>query len=197
MSIGEHSERHGIVRVRPSRGQVCWISILVLIGVVQVVRAQLFDVVFFACTAIVTTLDATGMLPAASMRRRVAGRLLIGGGAVAAVSLSLLPRHLPAMIAVVLVLGVAVLVLVWPVGGQRTRWGPGIRRLAWNWAVIIVIGCLWELFAFIAGLVDPASPVPALSDLLNPLLADRAGQALFAVLWVALGVWLARRVVRR
>ena len=198
MSIGEHSERHGNVRVAvPTRGEVCWIGILVLIGAVQVVRPQLFDALFFGAAAIVTTLDATGMLPGAAAPRRVARGLIVGAGVVAAVAISVLPRHLPAMIAVMLLVGAGVLLLVWPGAAGRTSWRKGIRNLAWSWAVIIVIGCLWELFAFIAGLVDPATPVPALSDLLDPLLAHRPGQAAFAVAWAALGMWLVRRSVRR
>ncbi|HKT56843.1 MAG TPA: hypothetical protein VJR25_08725 [Microbacterium sp.] len=197
MSTDEHSDRPVVVRV-PTRGQLCWITILVLIGIVQIVRAQLFDAVFFGAAAIVTVLDATGLLPVAPARRRVAGRLLVGAGAVAAVAVGLLPRHLPAMIMVMLVLGAAVLVLVWPGSGERAPWGRGMRRLAWCWTLIVVVGCLWELFAFIAGLVDPSAPiVPALSDLLDPLLADRVGQAVFAVIWAVLGVWLVRRAVRR
>lgn len=196
MSTGERGEGRGLLRVRPSRGQTCWIAILVLIGVVQVVRDQPFDVVYFAAAAAVTTLDATGLLSPASVARRVSGRVLLGAGAVAAAAIGLLPRHEPAMIAVMLVLGATVLVLVWPGGGVRRPWGRGIRTLAWCWAVIVVIGCLWELLAFLIELIAPSAGL-ALSDLLNPVLALPIGQAVFAIAWVALGVWLVRRTVRR
>jgi hypothetical protein len=124
-------------------------------------------------------------------------RVLVAVGTVAAVALGLLPRHGPAMVLLMILLGVAITLLAWPGPKQRAPWSAGIRTLAWCWGIIVVIGCLWELFAFILSLVAPRAPAPALSDLLDPLLADPVGQAAFAVVWVALGIWLVRRVGRR
>lgn len=197
MSARERSERRRILRTRPTVGQVCWITILILIGLVQVIRAQPFDALFFAAAVVVTTMDATGILNTPSQPRRLSMRLVVVAGVVTATVLSLLPRHGPAMILVMLLLGAAFFVAAWPGPGQRPPWSRGMRSLAWCWGIIVVIGCLWELFAFILSLVAPEAPAPALSDLLNPLLADRLGQVVFAALWMALGVWLVRRVGRR
>lgn len=194
MSAGERSEGRRILRTRPTLGQASWIAILALIGLVQVIRLQPFDALFFAAAVVVTAMDATGILTASTPSRRVAARVLVVVGAAAAVVIALLPRHGPAMVVLVLLLGTAVFFFCWPGSGDRPRWPAGMHALARCWAVILVIGCLWELFAFILSLVAPRAPAPALSDLLDPMLADRLGQAVFAALWVALGIWLLRRV---
>jgi hypothetical protein len=197
MSTGERSEGRRILRTRPTLGQVGWIMVLALTGLVQVIRAQPFDALFFAAVVAVTTLDATGILTASTPSRRFSTRLLVVVGAAAAIAIGLLPRHGLAMVILMLLLGAAVFVVGWPGSRERIGWAPGIRTLARCWGIILVIGCLWELFAFILSLVAPRAPAPALSDLLDPMLADRLGQAVFAALWVALGIWLMRRVGRQ
>ncbi|KHK95995.1 hypothetical protein LK09_16645 [Microbacterium mangrovi] len=197
MSTDERSEGRRVLRAQLTVGQLSWITILVLIGLVQVIRAQPFDALFFATAVLVTTMDATGILTAATQPRRVSARVLVVVGAVAATALAALPRHGPAMVTLMLLLGAAVLLLAWPGSAERMPWSRGIRSLAWCWGIILVIGCLWELFAFILSLVDPRAPAPALSDLLDPMLGNRLGQAVFAGLWVLLGIWLVRRVGRR
>jgi hypothetical protein len=180
----------------PTAGEFAWIAIVVAIGVVQVVRAQWFDAGVFAAAAVALAADATGRLSAATSRRRVTVRVIVIACAIATVILSFLPRHSPAMIVAVVTLGVMTIALVWPRPSRRDRWPHGVRVLAWWWAAILVTGCLWELAQFIIGLFVPSTD-GALSDLLEPVLETPLGQFVCATAWVAVGLFLVLRVVRR
>jgi hypothetical protein len=60
----------------------------------------------------------------------------------------------------------------------------------WVWAVLAVATLVWELQAF---LQHPRPEHPTLSSLSNDLLASYPARASALVVWLALGVWLARR----
>lgn len=194
--------RPAAVRRRLARWPVvCWTLVLVAIGVTQVVRAQALDatVFFLAAAAVVLTALRSGDGP----RRWRAGRMWLGiGAAVAALALCLLPRHGAAMQLVVGAIGVTALILVLS-GAAVARpddpvaSGPGIRRLAITWTLVVVAGCVWELVQFILGLVEPQTNWYSLSDLVDPLVDTLPGQAVFAGLWLAAGLWLLRRGGRR
>ena len=63
-------------------------------------------------------------------------------------------------------------------------------RGAWAWGTLAGAMGLWELQAF---LQHPRSEHPTLSSLSNDLLASPSSRAVAFALWLALGVWLARR----
>ena len=182
--------RHG--DAAPARWPtVCWVAILALIGVVQVVRAQEFDaVVFFAAAGLVIV---SRRMPQRGVRGMPARPLVIGA-AIAAAVMSLLPRHSVPMMLAVLVTGAAAVVIAWR--GSRTdrgRWPRVLRRLGVSWAVILVAGCVWELIQFIIGEIDPAQPSYALSDLVDPMLGTGLGRVVFIAAWLGCGVFLLRR----
>lgn len=198
MSSQDHAQPHAgastHAHARPTWGAVCWLGILTAIGIVQIVRAQWFDAAVFFGTAVLLVADAYGWLPPAPRRRRRTARTLLIGAAVAAVVLSALPRHQPAMMIAAGAVGVGAVVLAWPQRAiVRTPWPRAVRRLAWMWAVILVAGCLWELAEFILGRVDPQLVSFALSDLLNPLVDTMPGHILFVCAWAAMGFFLVRR----
>ncbi|WP_029146120.1 hypothetical protein [Microbacterium luticocti] len=184
--------------VRTARWPVgCWIFILAAIGIVQIVRLQWFDAAVYAAAAVGVWLLARGVLPAPP-RWRVALPWLAGAAAVAGAVLCFLPRHSPLMQVLVIVIGMPAVALAWSGAAlahprHPTSFGPGIRRLALAWAVILVAGCIWELVQFILGLVHPDATSFALSDLLNPAVATVPGQIAFIAVWLAGGVWLLRR----
>ncbi|BDZ39903.1 hypothetical protein GCM10025863_25170 [Microbacterium suwonense] len=169
----------------------CWLTILVLIGIVQVMRAEWFDAGVFL-VAVVLVLFSIRM-PRSSAHRIRSGPVVVCATGLAAVT-ALLPRHSIAMMVAVLVIGAAALVAAWPDAATRPReWTRGSRRLGVAWAVIIVIGCLWELSQFIVGRLAPDQPSFALSDLVDPLLGTMLGKAVFAGAWLACGVFLVLR----
>jgi hypothetical protein len=73
-----------------------------------------------------------------------------------------------------------------PVGPAAT--GPASG--AGMWAVLAGAAGLWQLQAF---LQHPRSEHPTVSSMTNPLLQSSASRALAMLLWLAAGVWLARR----
>lgn len=179
-------------------GAAAWIAILLLIGVVQIIRAQWFDAAVFLVAAPLLAVDAVRRArraPDAQPGRslppvRWAVILLVATGAAA----MLLPRHALPMQLLLVAAGGLLIVWAWPQRpGGSAAWSPGPRRLAWSWALIVIAGCIWELGEFIVGLLRPAQPAYALSDLLDPLLAARPGRLLFVVVWIAGGLFLALR----
>jgi hypothetical protein len=170
---------------------VCWLVILVLIGVVQVVRGQWFDVAVFLVAIVMMAVSL--VLPMHGGRRIHSNAIVIGATVLAA-AVALLPRHSVGMIAAVLVTGVLALVAGWSgAASARRGWSPGLRRLAMTWAVIVVVGCLWELAQFIVGTIAPSQPSFALSDLVDPLLDAELGKAIFAGAWLSCGAFLVLR----
>ena len=180
---------------------VCWIFVLVAIGVVQVVRMQWFDAGAFVVAAAGIVLVVIGLLRRPVVRH-MALPWLAGAAGVVAAGLCFLPRHGAAMQVVVAALGVLGVVLAWSTATMARPDAPtaltrGILRLALTWAVIVVAGCVWELIQFILGLVEPDAAWFSLSDLLNPLVDGVPGRVVFIALWVAGGVWLLRRGGKR
>lgn len=170
---------------------VCWLVILVLIGVAQLVRGEWFDAaVFLVAIALVC---CSILLPAQGAHRPRPYLVVFAATALAA-AVALLPRHSTGMIVAVLITGVAALVASWPgAASARRAWTPGLRRLAVAWAVILVAGCLWELAQFIVGRIAPTQPSFALSDLVDPLLDTELGKAVFAGAWLSCGAFLVLR----
>jgi len=173
-------------------GPVAWIGILVAIGFVQLVRAQWFDAAVFLVVAAVLSLDAMLVRPRARAGgpARLVPILVVAAGAVAMT----LPRHGTGMQLLLCGTGLVVLLLSWrqtAVSGEP--WAPGQARLARIWALIVVVGCLWELGEFLLGRARPGQPAFALSDLLDPLLSSGAGKAVFVIAWIAGGCFLVTR----
>lgn len=175
----------------------CWVFVLTAIAVVQVIRAQAFDAAVFFVASAGVSLDAA-ILPRFTARHTVPLRRLVGWALVAGLAIALLARHGTFMRVVIVLVGVAAVTAGWAGWAVRSPLAPvaltlGIRRLAVAWAVIMIIGCLWELFQFLMGLAQPHGSWFALSDLLNPIVGTWPGKAAFTAAWLACGVWLLRR----
>ncbi len=216
---GEHARSSrggpaGRVPAEVSRewGPWAWLLVMAIIGAVQLVRQQWFAAGLFLLAAIVMGVDLVHTRAARAMRPAHGERatpptgrdrgwhlpltVLLPAAAVAAVALTALTRHSGAMAAALVPLGVVVLVLGWSgdrLPGPEQRWPVALRRLAWAWAAIWIAGGLWELAqVLLVNLGQDPAAVP-LSDLLDPVLADRAGQGVFVVVWLLAGVYLLRR----
>ncbi|MFD6698094.1 MULTISPECIES: hypothetical protein [unclassified Microbacterium] len=174
---------------------LCWVTVLVLIGAVQIVRAQWFDaIVFFGAALLVV---AARWAPP-TRTRRAPLRMIVAGAALAGLVVGLLPRHGSGMVAAVTAIGIAAVALAWPgAPAGPPPWTRDLRRLAWLWSGLVVAGCLWELVQFILSRIHPDAPSSALSDLMDPLLDGAPGRILFAAVWLAGGVFLLRAGARR
>ena len=103
------------------------------------------------------------------------------------VAAGLRPFTLPALIAT-LAGGLVVIV-----AGRRSSppvGAPAPARGAWVWLVLASAAAVWELQAF---LQHPRSEHPTVSSLSNDLLQSHFPRAGAMVVWLAAGVWLARR----
>lgn len=97
------------------------------------------------------------------------------------------PFTLPALVAT---LGGGLVAIV---AGQRLAPPVAVRqstRRVWWWAVLAGTAALWELQAF---LQHPRSEHPTFSSLTNDLLRGHVPRAGAMLVWLAAGVWLARR----
>jgi len=100
----------------------------------------------------------------------------------------------PGMIIAVSIPGLLILPLAWRVGPRRPqrRAGPG----KWVWSVVLSLVCVWELISFLSqpGPQTDSYDHPTLSAILNPLFSSAAVRTVVLVVWLAIGLWLARRL---
>lgn len=176
-----------------------WIAILVAIAVTQVIRAQVLDAVIFGIGAVALGLDASGLT---LQRRRPAVPLpvVLVAAAAVAVTVVIAPRHGVVSGVVLGVVGVLAVAFAWLVPPsrevedealRRTR----VRRAAIGWAAVLLAICLVELWSFLIGRVSPEAREshPAVSELLDPMLDDPIGRAVFVAAWLGVGVLLLTR----
>ena len=192
---------------RLTLGALAWMAVVGLTGFVQLLRGQWGDAVIFGVALVLLIADAAGLLRVGDRAARPGLGVVGAGAALAALTLSLVPRHSVWMAVILIAIAFAAILVAWPDGspasGHRSRpresWPRALRGLAWSWAVIWIAGCLWELVQVTLGGSVPSGRElhPALSDLLDPLVATWPGQMLFAVCWAAIGVFLVRRGVSR
>jgi hypothetical protein len=182
-------------------GGAAWLFVLAAIGVVQIVRHQWIDAAIFGVTTLLLVV-AVVLVPVGRATSRPGIRPLVAGGAVIAAVLGLSTRHGAIAAITMIVAGIAAVAIAWPPVDRAARPGPwpkALRRLAVAWTLIWIIACLWELLEFVLGGLVPTGRIthPALSDLLDPIVTPGIGQLVFALLWVAAGIFLVRRGGRR
>lgn len=174
-------------RVKPILRALPWIAILLIIGTVQLIRDAPIDSVVFAVVAVLIALDAVGVLPRLPAMRVPFGALVLVG-ALAAVLLTIAPRHGLLAGIVVSGIGIAAVAIAWtqPAAENGTL-DRRVLRGAVLWASVTVLLCLWELSSFLLGrfTVDTKIAHPAVSDLLDPAVDTVPGRIVFVVVWVA------------
>lgn len=179
-----------------------WTAVLVITAVFHVVRGAPVDAAIYAVGAVVLVFDGLGWLriplrmPAdrdTVSRRVIAGTLI----AVASLTLGFTQLYSPADTAIVVGLGVLLLPFAWAASDDGTRepLTAAIRRTAVAWSVVIVAGCVWEIGVFFFGrdLTGRTTEFPALSDLLDPLIAWPPARVLLVACWLLGGYALMRR----
>jgi hypothetical protein len=193
-----------------------WVLGLVAVGAVQAVRAQWLDAAMFLGVSVALALDAAGafdrMPRTGPVRRAHAARGAAGpwrparvtawvAMAAAAVVLVASPRHGILAGAVAFVLGVVAVVVAWapstatPIPSRR----PARRRAALLWVTVVVAASVWELATFVTGRLVPVvrPEFPSVSEIVDPLLDQPAGRAVFVAAWFALGAFLLTRARTR
>lgn len=171
-----------------------WTAVLVATGVFHLFRGAPIDGVLFLGVAAVLVADALGWL---RVHGTVQPRLgwLLGVAAVLGTLMVLAPRHGVVEGLVVSAIGLCVLLVTWnPPREPRPR-TVALRRSAILFTTAGVLGCLWEVSAFLLGLPSEAAKLdhPSVSLLLDPFLDTIEGRIVFTALWLLVGIWLLRR----
>ncbi|RDV46545.1 hypothetical protein DOE76_00350 [Leifsonia sp. ku-ls] len=215
MSDADGGDRHTPARdAAPGRSRrtlalarLAWVGVLALTAAFHVVRGAPVDATIYAAASALLLLDQLGWLRVPLRlnadrdtwsRRLVAAVLIV----VAALALGFSPLYGPADAAVVVGIGVLLLPVAWaereraagarPPGAAERR---ALRRSAVLWSAIIAAGCLWEVGAFFLGRSLPGGEqdFPALSDLVDPVLASPPARAVLVAVWLLGGYALLRR----
>ncbi len=188
-------------RRRVRWGSLAWLTVLSLIGIVQLTRRQWGDALVFGIAAVALIAEAAGVFPVLDRLRRPAVAVVAVAAAVAAALLVVVPRHSPVSAGAFALVGAAAVIVAVPPprDGERRRWSPALRGLGWAWASIVIVACLWELLQVMLGGSTPGGRAahPALSDLLDPVLNTLPGRIGFAVVWAGIGLFLVTRRPRR
>lgn len=187
--------------------RLAWAAVLAVTATFHVVRGAPVDATIYAAAAALLLLDQLGWLRVplrlrvdrdTASRRLVAAVLIV----VASLTLGFSPLYGPADAAVVVGIGVLLLPVAWaererddgvrPPGARERR---ALRRSAVLWSAVIAAGCLWEVGAFFLGRSRPGGEAdfPALSDLVDPVLAWPPARAALVAVWLLGGYALLRR----
>lgn len=215
MPDAEHGEQRIPARgAAPGRGpcalalaRLAWEAVLAVTAAFHVVRGAPVDAAIYAVAAVLLVFDQLGWLRVPlrlnpdrdTLSRRLVAAVLI---VVAALALGFSPLYGAADAAVVVGIGVLLLPVAWadrepdrpdrPAGPAERR---ALRRSAVLWSSVIAAGCLWEVAAFFLGRSLPGGvqDFPALSDLVDPVLAWPPARALLVAAWLVGGYALLRR----
>jgi hypothetical protein len=191
--------------------RLSWVGILLLTALFHVIRGAPVDAWIYGLGAGVLVLDQLGWLRIPLRltsdrdtlpQRIVAGVLIV----VAALAFGVSPLYGTVDTAVVVGIGVLLLPVAWadrerPASSRERPEAErrALRRAAYLWSAVIAGGCLWEIGAFFLGRLMPGGTqdFPALSDLMDPVLAWPPARAVLAALWLLGGYVLVRRGWRR
>jgi hypothetical protein len=180
------------------------IPVIVLATIVHVIRRDLVDIALFSGTAILIvadrlrTTDPPGRSGGPPGRVPVRRAAVVGGCVGYAVLVGPMSRTgWPLRVALIVPGLVAVVSVLRRGTTPREQRVPGPPRGWWVWPALFVVGCLWELAAFVQ---QPDAQTgsyehPTLSTFGEPLLAMPLPRAIVAALWLAAGWWLVRRIV--
>lgn len=182
----------------PSRrwtlGGVLWILVMLIMASFQTWRGASVDGVLVYSVALLLVVDwLTGERLRIAWLRAIPRWVVWSTAAVAAVILTLAPRHGVLVFVVMALLGVTMLVLSWGPPSHRANLAqPAVRKSAWIWAILGIALCVWEALAFVLSVTLPGgiNAYPTVSVLLDPVLQTLIGRGTFVALWGAAGVGL-------
>ncbi len=194
--------RAGAMRtVRWSRRAVLWMVVLGVMAAFQLWRGAYTDGVLFTMLVAMLVTDAvTGGRVRILRRPLLAPRWIILAITIfLGVLLVAAPRHSFVDWLTVVAVGLLVLALAWGPkssqdSGQLVGGTAALRHAALLWSIFAVGFCVWEALAFVMGTLhggDFAS-YPTISFLMDPILENIAGRALFVAFWLATGLALTR-----
>lgn len=177
-----------------ARGFNPWVVVFLGTAVFHFWRESVADATIFSFASILVWSQVFGFTDLGLAKRPTVGPFWLAGVVIlSAWSLYFSPRHgLQNVIALVLI-AVAGLALLW----YRDPTDPAsltqpIRRARLTWALWAFCFTLVELLAFIYGYLNPLSDenLPTISAVMDPILDQPLGRAIFVAIWLALGVFM-------
>ncbi len=179
--------------------RAAWLAILAVTGSFHLFRGAPVDGVIYFGGALVLLADTFGWLDFGPLNRERATRrvLVMVLLAVLVLVLALAPLYGGVDTVVVVAIGVALMPIVWPQPATPTPKArpDAVRRAAFVWSVLAVVGFAWEIGAYFMSRPSLADEYafPPLSDLVDPFVASPLGRAVLIALWLAGGYALIRR----
>lgn len=172
-----------------------WMPLFAFVALFQLMRGAIFDALYFTFIVSVLFVNWKNIFPYEFPKKPKPNLVLIIFGAIAfGVAIALVPRKSPIEVALMVGALFIALALVWyKDSGPQARMTLPLSRSKWAWISFGVLVSLWELFAYILSDVanDPYA-YPTISILMEPVMADQIGRAIFLVVWLLVGVMLVR-----
>jgi hypothetical protein len=172
-----------------------WVWVFLVTTSLQVFRGSPIDTLIFGSCTLVVWLDAAGFFKKSLHERpKISNAVIVLVMAVLGLTLSYFPRHTYLDGAIMIAILPVVLFLVWHRDhGPKEKPDKIMSRTKLVWMVLSLLLCVWEFSANIMGQMDNSLYThPTISVLIDPFLDTMAGQTVFVVLWLFLGVGLLR-----
>ena len=171
-----------------------WVVVFLGTAVFHFWRGSVADAAIFSLASILVWSQVFGFTDFGLAKRPAVGRgWLAGVVIVSAWSLYFSPRHGLQNVITLVLIAVAGLALLW----YRDPADPApltqsIRRARLTWALWAFCFTVVELVAFVYGYLNPAEDdnLPTISAVMDPILDQPLGRAIFVAIWLALGVFM-------
>ena len=168
-----------------------WFWLFLVTTLFQVFRGSIVDTIIFGLGTVMVFMSAANMLNHIRLTKPHVNKYAIYTSVfVIVVALSIVPRHSELHAIVVLaVLPLALRFAWYSDRGPKDRADARIKRARMTWAAASVGILLWEFAANIFGQFDKSLySFPTISVLVDPLLDNLVGQAIFVILWLTVGI---------
>lgn len=168
-----------------------WFWLFVITTAFQIFRGSIVDTIIFGFGSLMVFLSAGNLLNHVHLTKPHAHKYSIYTAVfVIVVALSIVPRHSEVHAIVVLaVLPLALRFAWYSDRGPKDRADARISRAKTIWAAASVGILIWEFAANILGQLDGSlHSFPTISVLVDPLLDNLIGQAIFVILWLTAGI---------
>ena len=168
-----------------------WFWLFLTTTLFQIFRGSIVDTVIFGLGTVMVFLSAANLLNHIHLTKPHAHKYAIYTAVfVIVVALSIVPRHSEVHAIVVLaVLPLALRFAWYSDRGPKDKADARIKRARMTWAAASVGILLWEFAANIFGQFDHSLySFPTISVLVDPLLDNLVGQAIFVILWLTVGI---------
>ena len=168
-----------------------WFWLFLVTTLFQVFRGSIVDTIIFGLGTVMVFMSAANMLNHIRLTKPHVNKYAIYTSVfVIVVALSIVPRHSELhAIFVLAVLPLALRFAWYSDRGPKDRADARIKRARMTWAAASVGILLWEFAANIFGQFDHSlHSFPTISVLVDPLLDNLVGQAIFVILWLTVGI---------